>query len=191
MKDKRVNMGMFYVITIMSLVFYLTVATVIAQEETEVKPTEAAQTTAEVMQKETAKTDIQKTEKPAVLQPMVTEYKGIKIGTTADEVRELLDEKPEVADNNGFYYIFSDREAVQISLDADKKVKMIATIYMGEKAEAPKFADVFGSEMTVEKQENGRIYQQVNYPDAGYWVSYSRIMIEEKPMVTVTMQKMP
>ena len=190
MKYKRVNMGMFYVVTIMSLLFCLTVATVIAQEETEVKPAEAAQT-AEVVQKEQTITDAQKIEKPTVVQPLLTEYKGVKIGMTADEVRKVLDEKPEVADNNGFYFIFSDRESAQISLDADKKVKMIATIYMGEKAEAPKFEDVFGSEMTVEKQENGRIYQQVKYADAGYWVSYSRLMIEEKPMVTVTMQKMP
>ena len=179
MTYKRENLRMSYpaafgIIAIM--MFWLTVA--------------AFGQTTEMEQTAAVKIDVQETEKKAVLQPVLTEYKGVKIGMTADEVRSTLDKKPKAEDKNGFYYVFSDGESAQITLDADKKVRMIAVMYIGDEAVAPKFEDVFGAETTVEKQTDGRVFKQVNYPETGYWVSYSRITVEDEPMITVTMQKM-
>jgi len=176
MKVKRVNMGMFYVMTILSVMFWLTIATAFAQ-------------TTEITQTEAAKTEIQETEKPTVLQPALADIKGITIGMTADEVKDKLG-KAKSSDATGFYYVFSDEESMQITLDADKKVRVVAMFYIDDEAAAPKYEDIFGADAKVEKQGNGRIYNLVRYPDAGYWVAYDRIMVEDEPMITVTMQKM-
>ena len=121
-----------------------------------------------------------------VLQPTIIEYKSIKIGTTADEVRDKLGDA-EIDDKDGFYYRFSDEEFVQIRLDKDNKVRLIAVTYSGENA--PKFTDVFGAETNVEENPDGSIYRLIRYPKAGYWVAYSRTA-GERPTVTVTMQKL-
>lgn len=121
-----------------------------------------------------------------ISQPVLTSYKDIKIGTTADEARNKLG-KPKIDDKDGFYYEISDGEFAQIRLDKDNKIRLIAVTYTGENA--PKFEDVFGKDASVEPSADGRIYKLVRYPQAGYWVAYSRTA-GEKPSVTVTMQKM-
>lgn len=121
-----------------------------------------------------------------ILQPVMTEYKSIKIGTTADEVRDKLG-NAEIDDKDGFYYRFSEEEFVQIRLDKDNKVRLISVTYSGENA--PKFTDVLGAETNVEAKADGSIYKLVRYPNAGYWVAYSRTA-GEKPTTTVTMQKL-
>ncbi len=133
---------------------------------------------------------IQVTEKKTgatVLMPVLTDYKGIKIGATAEEVRDKLG-KAKIDDKDGFFYD-SDDELVQIRVDADKKVRFIAITYLDENKSAPKFADVFGAEIPVAEKPDGSIFNLVRYPEAGYWVAYSRTA-GEKPSVTVTMQKL-
>lgn len=170
MKIKRVKMGMFCVATILSLIFWLTTATAFAQTET-------------------AKIEVQENAEQTILQPVLTEYKGIKIGMTSDEVREKLDKKPKVADNDGLFYVFSDEESVQIGLDADKKVRVISIMYAGKNAEVPKYEDVFGKDIALSKTEDGRIYNLVRYPESGFWVAYSQTA-GDNPMTTITIQKM-
>ena len=46
--------------------------------------------------------------------------------------------------------------------------------------------EVLGVEITPKK--NGTIYKLVRYPDAGYWVAYSRTA-GKSPIVSVTMRK--
>lgn len=121
-----------------------------------------------------------------ILQPVLTNYKAVKIGTTDEEVRDKLG-KAEIDDKDGFYYKISDNEIVQIRIDKNKKVRLLAVTYSGENA--PKYTDVFGAEAKVETKPDGSIYKLVRYPKAGYWVAYSRTS-GEKPTVTVTMQKM-
>ncbi len=121
-----------------------------------------------------------------VLQPVLTNYKAVKIGTAADEVRDKLG-KAEIDDKDGFYYRFSDEEFAQIRLDKNNKVRLLAVTYLG--GNAPKFTDVFGAETKVEAKPDDSVYKLVRYPEAGYWVAYSRTA-GEKPTVTVTMQKM-
>jgi len=142
--------------------------------------------TAENMQAATIQVTEKKTE-ATVLMPVLTDYKGIKIGATAEEVREKLG-KAKIDDREGFFYD-SDDELVQIRLDADKKVSIVSITYLNENKNAPKFADVFGAEIPVAEKPDGSIYNLVRYPEAGYWVAYSRTA-GEKPSVTVTMQKL-
>ncbi len=122
-----------------------------------------------------------------VLMPVLIDYKGIKIGTTADEVRDKLG-KAKIDDKDGFFYQ-EDDEMVQIRLDGDKKVRIVSITYSDKNEQTPKYADVFGAEAQVPTKPDGSIYNLVNYPEAGYWVAYSRTA-GEKPTVTVTMQKL-
>jgi hypothetical protein len=128
-------------------------------------------------------------EKPAVLQPVFTGYKGVMIGMTADEVRDKIDKKPKIEDKDGFYYLFSDDEAMQIVLDENKKVKIISIIYSGGNANGPTYEAVFGKGVPLEQSADGRVYKLIRYPESGFWVAYSS-GAGEKPTVTVTIQKL-
>ena len=135
------------------------------------------------------KNDAVQTEKPTTLQPVFTEYKGVKIGMTADEVLGKIDKKPKIEDKDGYYYVFSDNEAMQIVLDENKKVKVISIIYSGENSGAPSYETVFGKEVPLETGTDGRIYKLIRYPEAGYWVAYSS-SAGENPTVTITIQQL-
>lgn len=142
--------------------------------------------TAENAQTATLQSVDQTSETP-VLAPILTEYKGIKIGSTAEEVRDKLG-KAEIDDQDGFFYN-EDKELVQIRLDADKKVRLVSINYTDENENTPEFPDVFGTEVPVPSKPDGSIYNLVRYPEAGFWVAYSRTA-GDKPTVTVTMQKL-
>ncbi len=137
---------------------------------------------------QTAVTQIadKKNETP-VLMPVLVGYKGIKIDTNADEVRDKLG-KAKIDDKDGFFYD-ADDEMVQIRVDGDKKVRFVSVTYSSKNEYTPKYADVFGAEAKVLTKPDGSIYNLVRYPEAGYWVAYSRAA-GEKPTVTVTMQKL-
>lgn len=185
MKDESKRSGIFN-IAAFSLVLAAGAFSVFSQT-TEVAKTEPVKT--EAVKNEAVTTEVQPTEKSAALMPLLTEYKQIKIGMTADEVRDKLDKKPEVADKDGFFYRFSDSESAQIMLDAEKKVRVIVVMYADRNGSAPKYADVFGALVPVSEMPDGRVYNLVRYPDAGYWVAYNRTA-GENPMVTVTIQKL-
>lgn len=137
----------------------------------------------------TAETDQKMTEKKTapVLSPILTNYKEIKIGTPAEEVRDKLG-KAIIDDKDGFFYD-KDGEMVQIRLDKDKKVRLIAITYTDKNKNAPSYSEVFGTDAASATKPDGSIYNLVRYPAAGYWVVYSRTA-GDKPVVTVTMQKM-
>jgi len=170
METKRTSKKMFCVATILSFVFWLTATNVLAQTEV-------------------AKTEAQENAAQTTLQPVLTEYKGIKIGMMADEVRKTLDKKPKADDKDGLYYVFSDEESVQIGLDSDEKVRVILIMYSGKDAKTPKYEDVFGKDIPATNKEDGGIYNLVRYPDAGFWVAYNQTA-GENPMTTITIQKM-
>jgi hypothetical protein len=140
--------------------------------------------TATITTTETQKTETSK----AVMMPVLQNYKDIKIGATADDVRDKLG-KAKIDDKDGFYYEIDDDEMAQIRLDKDKKVRFISITYTSDNKNAPKFEDVFGTSVKAEPNADGMIYKLVRYPEAGYWVAYSRTA-SDKPTVTVTMQKM-
>jgi outer membrane protein assembly factor BamE (lipoprotein component of BamABCDE complex) len=117
--------------------------------------------------------------------PVYHDYKGVELSMTQDEVRKKLG-SPKDKDDTQDFYIFSDKETAQVFYQ-QKKVFAVSVSYTGNNAGAPEAKAVLGAD--VQPAADGRIYKMVRYPDAGFWVSYSRIAGEE-PMVTVTMQKL-
>lgn len=127
-----------------------------------------------------------KSETP-IFMPVLNDYKGLKIGASAEEVRDKLG-KAKIDDKDGFFYD-SDGEMVQIGLDADKKARVISITYSDKSKNTPTYADVFGADTPAPTKPDGSIYNLVRYPEAGYWVAYSQTA-GENPTVTVTMQKL-
>ena len=148
-------------------------------------PSPAADPTATTPQP--AKPDVVRpsTPQPTVVQPPASVYKNIKIGTTREEVRSTLG-KAVIDDDDGLFYQLTD-EMVQIRLDKDKKVRLIAVTYTSSLQNAPKYSDLFASEPVP--SADGSIYHLQRFEDAGYWVSYSKTA-GESPRLTVTMQKL-
>jgi hypothetical protein len=120
------------------------------------------------------------------VQPVASIYREVKIGTDADEVKKLLG-KPKIDDKDGFFYEM-DSEIVQIRLDDNAKVRVISVTYPSNSPNTPKYVEIFGSEK-MEAKPDGSVYNLVRYPDAGYWIAYSKTA-GAAPTVTVTMQKL-
>ena len=123
---------------------------------------------------------------PAVT-PVFTAYRGVSVGLTADEVRQKLG-KPEETFDEMDLFVFSDRERARVFYDKDKKARAISITYVGTNGGAPLPAAVLGTE--IESKEDGSMHKMITYPEAGYWVSYSRTA-GESPLVMITMQKTP
>lgn len=120
----------------------------------------------------------------AVQQPLYTNYKGISLGMTAQEVRSTLGAPAMKADDQD-YFTFSDHETAQIYYDAAHKVTTISVDYAGGVG-APDHKAVVGAEL--ETRPNGSLYRVVRYESQGFWVSYSRTT-GELVIVTITIQK--
>jgi hypothetical protein len=117
--------------------------------------------------------------------PKFSEYKGVRIGMGADEVRQKLG-KSRDKDEKEDLYVFSDNESAQVFYDDKQLVYAISVDYTGKEA-APAPADILGQDVTP--KADGSIYQMQQYVDAGYWVSYNRTA-GDSPVVTVTMQRL-
>ncbi len=118
----------------------------------------------------------------------MSEFRGIKIGMSKDDVKKTIDKDPVVSDDTGFYYVFSDTESAQISLDDNKKVRAIAVMYSAVDASTPKLTDVLGKDATVKPAADGQVYDMVRYPEAGFWISYNRSG-GDSPRVTIMIQR--
>ena len=119
----------------------------------------------------------------------ITDIHGISIGMSTSQIKDKLG-KPESSDDTTMYFNLGNGESIQIGLDKDKKVILIAEIFSGKNAKSPDFDDVFGSEVENPASADGKVYKMMRYPTAGYWISYSRLDLKSGPMTTVTMQKM-
>ena len=123
----------------------------------------------------------------AAAAPVFGDYKGVKIGMSADEVRRLLGSPKEKGQEQDFFS-FSDSETAQVFYDGGGKVTAVAVSFYGGEGGAPEPSAVLGK--NVEAKPDGSLYQRERYPDAGYWVSYSRTA-GDSPLVTITIQKIP
>lgn len=121
---------------------------------------------------------------PATLQPVYTEYRGVRIGMNAKEVRTTLGEPLQKADDMDLY-IFSATEAAQIAYDDKLAVKTISVDFLGGVG-APDYKLVVGSD--VELKADGAIYKVVRHDSLGVWVYYNRTG-GDAPLVTITIQR--
>lgn len=117
--------------------------------------------------------------------PVYTDYRGVAIGMTANEVRSKVDGLKK-GDGQDFL-TFSENESAQIYYDDKHKVTAISIDYIGDSSKAPTPETVLG--VALEPKADGSMYQLNRYPEAGYWVSYNRTA-GDKPIVTITIQKM-
>jgi len=115
-------------------------------------------------------------------QPLFLEYKGIRLGMTADEVRAKLG-NPTVKGDDQDYFIISDSETAQFAYDAAHKVVTISIDYTG--VAAPDYHNVIGP--SIDQMQDGSLYKLVRYEAQGFWVSYIRAAANGT--VTITIQK--
>jgi hypothetical protein len=119
-------------------------------------------------------------------EPLYREYKGIKLGMSADDVRKKLG-KPKDAGKEQDFFVFSDRERARVYYDDKGNASAIITTYVGKSSNAPAPETVLGA--ALDPKADGSMYKMVQYPKAGYWIAYSRTAGDE-PLTMVTMQKM-
>ena len=118
--------------------------------------------------------------------PVFHEYRGVKIGWVADEVRKKLGNPANKGDEQDFY-VFGEKETCQVLYDKGQ-VTAISIDFMNGAKEVITPQQVFGAD--IEAKPDGSKYKMVRYPKAGYWVSYSRTA-GETPIITVTIQRLP
>ena len=116
--------------------------------------------------------------------PPFREYKGVRIGMTADEARKLLG-TPADKDDKQDVYTFGENESCQVYYDETKKVSALSISFFGGKA-VPAAKAVLGEE--PEAKQDGSLYKLIRYPKAGFWVSYTRTS-GDSPMTIIAMQK--
>jgi outer membrane protein assembly factor BamE (lipoprotein component of BamABCDE complex) len=122
---------------------------------------------------------------PQTEEPLMREYKGVRIGMPAEEARKKLGEPSETAGRQDFFVI-SNSESAQVFYDAQRKVLAVSVNYLGDISGAPSPEKVFGS--PAEAKPDGSVYKMVRYQRAGYFVVYTRTSGDD-PLVNVTMQK--
>ena len=116
-----------------------------------------------------------------IQQQLYREYRGVRLGMTAVEVRTKLGEPAMKSDEQDFYVV-SAKETAQIVYDAGQKVVTISTDYTGAVG-APDYKTVVGEELL--QRPDGSFFKIVFYNSERFWVSYNK-SASEVPVVTVT-----
>ena len=119
-------------------------------------------------------------------QPVYREYRGVRLGMTAEETRAKLG-APVMMSNEQDFYVLSASETTQIAYDAFQKVVAISTDYTGGVG-APDHRTVVGDGVLLQRPD-GSLFRMVQYHSAGVWVSYHK-SAAVVPVVTITTQIM-
>ena len=117
--------------------------------------------------------------------PAFSEFKGVRLGMTAQEARKKLG-TPRDKSNEMDLYVFNDTQAVQLYYDKAGAVTTISIDFMSGSSAIPSPKEVLGTE--ADTKPDGSLFKLLRYPKAGYWVSYSRTAGTE-PTTTIIMQK--
>ena len=123
---------------------------------------------------------------PGAQQPLYTEYKGVKLGMTPQEVRAKLGD-PVLKDDEMDYFTFADNVTAQVFYDKARQVKSISVDYPGGTG-APESRAVVGTDLDA--RPDGSSYKVVRYEARGFWVSYNRTA-GPGVIVTITIQTIP
>jgi len=118
---------------------------------------------------------------------LITEYRGIFIGATRDQVHEKLGKpKYEYPDEDNFE--LTENESARVFFDADKKVTAIVVTFAGKIESAPKPNNVVGE--AIAPGADGAMYKMVRAQEKGFWVSYVKSG-GDSPSVIITVQALP
>ena len=117
-------------------------------------------------------------------QPLYREYRGVRLGMTAEEARAKLGVPAMKSDEQDFY-VFSANETAQL-VYAEQKVVTISTDYTSGIG-APDYKSVVGEGLL--QRPDGSLFRMVLYPSERFWVSYNK-GASEVPVVTITIGKM-
>lgn len=113
-------------------------------------------------------------------------YKGITIGMPTADVRTKLGKPTDESDAEDDF-TFSETESARVFYDDKKTVRVISIMYTGDLKLAPTPKTVVGTD--VPPKPDGGIQKTVQYPKAGFWISYSRTGGDDA-IVMITLQKM-
>lgn len=119
-------------------------------------------------------------------QPFYTDLLGVQLGMSADEVRAKVGNLKDKGPNQDFF-VFSDKKWAQVYYDGEGKVRALSIDYVGADSGAPLPEKVIGE--VPEPKPDGSMHELRRYPEAGYWIAYSRTA-GSNPTTTVTVQKM-
>jgi hypothetical protein len=160
-----------FIPTLIALLF-ATTAAVMAQSPSE----------SQVAKATTSSTTATTSAQPA---PVFNDYRGVKIGMAAKNVRDTLERYLKAKGDKQDFLVLSDNETAQIFYDSAGNVSAISIDYVGKDGKAPTAMEVLGAD--IEPKPDGSMYALKRYPAAGYWVSYNRTR-GDSPIVTITMQ---
>lgn len=114
--------------------------------------------------------------------PLYREYRGVRLGMTAAEVRAKLGEPASKSDEQDFY-IFQTNETTQFAYNEAQKVVVISTDYTSGTG-APDYRNVVG-EVTLDQKPDGAVFKMMMYDSERFWVSYYK-SAATVPIVTIT-----
>ena len=113
------------------------------------------------------------------------DFMGVTLGMSASDIRAKLGHLKDKGERQDFF-VFSESRTAQVVYDAQGQATTISFDYISKGADAPTPESVLGE--PVEAKPDGSIFHRKRYPEAGYWVAYSRTA-GDNPVVTVTIQK--
>jgi hypothetical protein len=116
--------------------------------------------------------------------PLMSDYKGVRIGMTAEEAHARLGTGMRIDEQE--FYVINERESLQLAFDSANKVIGISVDYLGGVG-APDYRSVVGPDINVKL--DGSMYKMIRYEQLGFWVSYSRTPNTAVMMVSITIGK--
>src|SRR5215204_4182850 len=117
-------------------------------------------------------------------QPLYREYRGVRLGMTAEEARAKLGVPAMMSDEQDFY-VFSANETAQLGY-AEQKVVTISTDYTSGIG-VPDYKSVVGEGLL--HRPDGSLFRMAIYDSEHFWVSYNK-SASVVPTVTITIGTM-
>ena len=102
---------------------------------------------------------------PSQLAPAISSLKGVSVGMTKAEVKDVLG-KPKMSDKTSMNYTFSKTETAQIGFNEKEKVRTIAVIYQKGDETDPSFSDIFSHDVPLVEGINGGVVKLIRYHNA-------------------------
>lgn len=118
-------------------------------------------------------------------QPLFREYRGVRLGMTAEEARAKLG-LPAMKSDEQDYYVLSANETAQVVYDAAQEVVTISIDFSGGVG-APDYKSVVGDGLL--QRPDGSLFRMVRYNSERFWVSYNK-SASVVPVVTITIGSM-